>query len=83
MVCRGAREVCVGGCRHDNGVAKGAGTSSGKGKECACNEPGACMSSRLVVVYVRTCVRARCARVRAWREGGGGRQEYYGLSVAR
>lgn len=54
------------GCHHDNGVAKGAGTSSGKGKECACNEPGACMSSRLVVVYVRTCVRSR-----AWWRGVG------------
>lgn len=54
-----------GGCRHDNGVAKGAGTTSGKGKECACNEPGACMSSRLVVVYVRACARVV--------EGGGGR----------
>lgn len=28
------------GCHHDNEVAKGAGT-----KECACNEPGACMFS--------------------------------------
>lgn len=25
-----------GGCHYDNGVAKGAGTSSGKGKKCAC-----------------------------------------------
>lgn len=25
-----------GGCHHDNGVAKGAGTASGEGKECEC-----------------------------------------------
>lgn len=28
----------VRGGHHDNGVAKGAGTASGKGKECACCE---------------------------------------------
>lgn len=33
--------VCLGvgrGCHLDNGVAKGVGTTSGKGKERACNE---------------------------------------------
>lgn len=35
-----------GGCHHDNSrVAKGNGTTSGKGKECACYESAACMSS--------------------------------------
>lgn len=64
------------GCHHDNGVAKGAGTTSGKGKECACNEPGACMSSGgSVRAYVRAVARAW------WR--GWGQAEYYGLSVAR
>lgn len=67
------RERREGGCHHDNGVAKGAGTTSGKGKECACNEPGACMSSG---GSVRACVRARGG-------GGWGQAEYYGLSVAR
>lgn len=45
------------GCHHDNGVAKGAGTTSGKGKECACNEPGACMSSS-GSVHAHVCERA-------------------------
>lgn len=46
------------GCHHDNGVAKGAGTTSGKGKECACNEPGAYMSSSASVrAYVRAVAR--------------------------
>lgn len=62
MVCRGEG----GGGHHDNGVAKGAGTTSGKGKECACNELGACMSSSgSVRAYV--CERACSPR------GGGGR----------
>lgn len=72
--------VCGGGYHYDNGVAKGAGTTSGKGEgECACNEPGACMSSS--VGSVRATVRA-CACTRARVGGGGGRLEYYGLSVA-
>lgn len=56
MVCQRKQG---GGCHHDNGVAKGAGTTSGKGKECACNEPAACMSSG---DSARACVRV-CARV--------------------
>lgn len=75
----------VGGCHHDNGVAKGAGTTRGKGKECACCESSACMSSP---GSVRVCARVvegvgagwvlwsvRCevtmqSPVRVW-EGGG------------
>lgn len=46
------------GCHHDNGVAKGAGTTSGKGKERACNEPGACVSSTgSVRAYARAVAR--------------------------
>lgn len=62
MVCQGEQEK-GGGCHHDNNrVAKGNGTTSGKGKECACYESGACMSS---AVSVRACARVV--------EGGGGR----------
>lgn len=55
-----------GGCHHDNGVAKGAGTASGKGEGvCACDEPGACMSSGASVrAYARAAARVA--------EGGGG-----------
>lgn len=64
MVCRGARGR--GGCHHDNEVAKGAGTASGKGEGvCACDEPGACMSSGASVrAYARAAARVA--------EGGGG-----------
>lgn len=64
MVCRGARRR--GGCHHDNGVAKGAGTASGKGEAvCACDEPSACMSSGAGVrAYARAAARVA--------EGGGG-----------
>lgn len=41
MVCQGAAGR---GRHHDNEVAKGVGTTGGKGKECACDEP-VCMSS--------------------------------------
>lgn len=64
MVCWGAAGR---GCHHDNGVAKGAGTASGKGKECACKEPGACTCGG---GSVRAYVRALARLV----EGGGGRQ---------
>lgn len=52
----------MGGCHHDNGVAKGAGTTRGKGKECACCESGARTSSP---GSVRVCARVVV--------GGGGR----------
>lgn len=41
MVCQGAAGR---GRHHDNRVAKGVGTTRGKGKERACDEP-VCMSS--------------------------------------
>lgn len=48
------------GCHHDNGVAKGAGTTSGKGKERACMSSGGSVRA-----YVRAVARVV--------EGGGGR----------
>lgn len=63
MVCQGAAGR---GRHHDNRVAKGVGTTLGKGKECACDEP-VCMSS---------CgsVRADARAVARVVEGGGGRR---------
>lgn len=72
-----------GGVTMTTGLLRGLGLLVEKGKEkCACNEPGACMSSSVgsVRAYVRARVRA-LALARGL-EGGGGRLEYYGLSVA-